>query len=515
MHFLVVPRSTGFTVPSSLPALVLRRDLWDDFGFETMFDAYLYPSRTEASIDLGSVKIIKRGQQGGATEMPDSFIQLDDSYCSLGQAFSYYEALHGLPGELRDSILFGLRDIAIDPSLRESFANEPAMAASLLRYGNAELALRDATALFGGAMAPRDSALAFTFRTSVGGEPFPIHFGFADRHPLPGRINVVVGYNGCGKTQLLANLANTAHADLTDRADESFIRRYGEFPEGASAPRFSSVIAISYSAFDTFDLPGKNRQEEDRLQSSGEVSGYTYCGLRRYDRSLSPDAPRTGSLKGAEEIQGDIMSALVRASTPERKQRLAAALSPLSREPSFKRVELSDTFAFDSDSWRDSFSGLSTGHKLVLNIVVQLVAHLEPGSLVLIDEPESHLHPPLLAALLKSINISLDQFNSYAVMATHSPVLLQEVPRRYVRVLQRFGDLTLVATPEIETFAENVGLLTRHVFNLDSSATDYHSTLRSMQESLHLDEIMELFDGEMSAQSISYLASISRDRPAR
>ncbi|MFF8447923.1 AAA family ATPase [Streptomyces leeuwenhoekii] len=515
MHFLVVPRSAGFTVPSSLPALVLRRDLWDDFGFETMFDAYLYPSHTEASIDLGSVKIIKRGQRGGPTEIPEHFVQLDDSYCSLGQAFSYYEALHALPDELRDSILFGLRDIAIDPSRRESFADEPAMAASLLRYGNAELALRDATALFGGSIAPRDSAFAFTFRTSVGGDPFSIHFGFADRHPLPGRINVVVGYNGCGKTQLLANLANTAHADLTDRADESFIRRYGEFHEGADAPRFSSVIAISYSAFDTFDLPGKNQQEEGRLESSGEVSGYTYCGLRRYDRSLGPDAPRTGSLKGAEEIQGDIISALVRASTPERKPRLAAALSPLSREPSFKRVELSDTLAFDRGSWRDSFSGLSTGHKLVLNIVVQLVAHLEPGSLVLIDEPESHLHPPLLAALLKSINISLDQFNSYAVMATHSPVLLQEVPRRYVRVLQRFGDLTLVATPEIETFAENVGLLTRHVFNLDSSATDYHSTLRSMQESLHLDEIMELFDGEMSAQSISYLASISRDRPGR
>ena len=122
MHFLVVPRSAGFTVPVSLPALVLRRDLWDDFGFKTMFDAYLYPSQTEASIDLGSVKIIKRGQSGGPTEIPESFVQLDESYCSLGQAFSYYEALHGLPEELRDSVLFGLRDIAIDPSLRESFA---------------------------------------------------------------------------------------------------------------------------------------------------------------------------------------------------------------------------------------------------------------------------------------------------------------------------------------------------------------------------------------------------------
>ncbi|OLZ69099.1 hypothetical protein AVW11_10890 [Streptomyces amritsarensis] len=480
-----------------------------------MFDAHLYPSRTEASVDLGSVKIIKRGQRSGATDIPESFVRLDESYCSLGQAFSYYEALHGLPRELRDSILSGLRDIAFDPSLRESFADEPAMAASLLRYGNAELALRDATALFGGATAPRDSALAFTFRTSVGGETFSVRFGFEDRPPLPGRINVVVGYNGCGKTQLLANLANTAHADLTDRADERFIRQYGEFPEEAGTPRFSSVIAVSYSAFDTFDLPGKNRREEDRLESSGEVFGYTYCGLRRYDHTIDSDSPRAGSLKGAEEIQDDVISALARASTPERKQRLVAALSPLSREPSFKRVELSDAFAFDSDSWRDSFAGLSTGHKLVLNIVVQLVAHLEPGSLVLIDEPESHLHPPLLAALLKSISISLEQFDSYAVMATHSPVLLQEVPRRYVKVLQRFGDLTFVATPEIETFAENVGLLTRHVFSLDSSATDYHSTLRSMHENLHLDEILELFDGEMSAQSISYLTSISRDRPGR
>jgi len=480
-----------------------------------MFDAFLYPSRTEPSIDLGAVKIIKRGQRSGATEIPENFVQLDDNYCSLGQAYSYYEAVHGLPRELRDSILIGLRDIAVDPSLRESFADEPAMAASLLRYGNAELALRDATALLGGAPSPRDSALTFTFRTSVGGENFSIGFGFADRPPLPGRINIVVGYNGCGKTQLLANLANLAHADLTDRADEGFVRKYGEFAEGANAPRFSSVIAISYSAFDTFDLPGKTRQEEDRLKLSGEVSGYTYCGLRRYDLRNNSGTPRAGSLKGAKEIQGDIMSALVRATTPERKQKLEAALSPLSREPSFRRVELSDTFAFDSDSWQDSFSYLSTGHKLVLNIVVQLVAHLEPGSLVLIDEPESHLHPPLLAALLKSINISLDQFDSYAVMATHSPVLLQEVPRRYVRILQRFGNLTLVAIPEIETFAENVGLLTRHVFNLDSSATDYHSTLRSMQESFSLDEIMELFDGEMSAQSISYLTSLRRGRPER
>lgn len=513
MHFVVVPYRKAFTVPSHLPALVLQRDLWDDFGFKTMFNAYLYISRTEASIDLGPVKIAKVGQLSGITEIPDSFDRLDDSYFSLGQAFSYYEAVHGLSEELRDGILLGLRDIAADATRRESFANEPAMSSSLLRYGNAELALRDAITLLRGLTTQKNRSLTFDFETSVGGDPFSINFAFEDRDPLPGRINVIVGYNGCGKTQLLANLANTAHADFADRADNKFIQNYGRFHEADVTLRFSSVIAISYSAFDTFDLPGKNRQEEDRLDSSGDVSGYTYCGLRRYNRSDSSEASYSRSLKGAEEIEHDIILALARANTSERKQRLIAALSPLTREPSFKRVELSNAFAFDSDSWRHSFSSLSTGHKLVLNIVVQLIAHLEPGSLVLIDEPESHLHPPLLAALLKSINISLNQFDSYAVMATHSPVLLQEVPKRYVRILQRFGNLTQVSMPEIETFAENVGLLTRHVFSLDSSSTDYHSTLRTMQENLSLDEIMDLFDGEMSAQSISYLMSIHRDRP--
>jgi energy-coupling factor transporter ATP-binding protein EcfA2 len=510
VHFVVVPRGRSFRISSRLPVVVLRRDIWDDFGFKTMFDAHLYLAEREASIELGPVKIMKMGQTSGATEIEGKFNQLDESYCSLGQAFSYYETLQRIPREVREDILVGLRDIAADTSIRESFADQPAMTASLLRFGNAELALRDAISLFEGVGHVRGNALVFELQTSVGGGSFVIPFSFVDRHPLPGRINVIIGYNGCGKTQLIANLANVAHADLTTRRQGEFIRRYGSFSRGGQ-PRFSSVVAISYSAFDTFDLPGKNQQEKNRLAKTGEVSGYVYCGLRRHEGSLTEQSAPATSLKGIDELNGEILSALRRSRSGERVPRLIKALSPLREEPSFRRLQLSDSFTISDDEWERTFGGLSTGHKLVLNIVVQLVAHLEPGSLVLIDEPESHLHPPLLAALLKSISIVLEEFDSYAIMATHSPVLLQEVPRRYVRVLQRFGKLTQISSPEIETFGENVGLLTRHVFNLDSSATDYHSTLRAMSESFTPDEISELFDGELSTQSRSYLASIRRD----
>jgi predicted ATPase len=139
---------------------------------------------------------------------------------------------------------------------------------------------------------------------------------------------------------------------------------------------------------------------------------------------------------------------------------------------------------------------------------------LERGAIVLIDEPELHLHPPLLAAMLRSIGISLDRHESFAVVATHSPVVLQEVPRKSVKVLRRDFRSVVIEAPEIETFAENVGLLTRYVFNLDSSRTDYQGVLRRLAQDHTIDEIDALFDGSMSSQARSLVFSYQRATPA-
>ena len=144
---------------------------------------------------------------------------------------------------------------------------------------------------------------------------------------------------------------------------------------------------------------------------------------------------------------------------------------------------------------------MSTGHKISVNIVVQLVSVLQQRSLVLIDEPESHLHPPLLAALMRGISIALEARRSYAVIATHSPVVLQEIAGRYAHVLRRHGTRNSIETPEIETFGENVGLLTRHVFNLDNSSSDYVGVLRGLASQGTLDEIETLFANGLSSQA--------------
>jgi predicted ATP-dependent endonuclease of OLD family len=84
---------------------------------------------------------------------------------------------------------------------------------------------------------------------------------------------------------------------------------------------------------------------------------------------------------------------------------------------------------------RELFGALSTGHKIVLLTITRLVETVDERSIVLFDEPEAHLHPPLLSALIRALSELLISRNGVAIVATHSPVVLQEVPRTCVSIL--------------------------------------------------------------------------------
>ena len=495
MRFFVSVSREPPANPPPYPFAVLAPDNWDDYTFKTLFHPVIYLSASE-QVDLRHVKILQLGQESGPTPIQDSFVQLDASYCSLGLELAYYESLLTLREEVRREYLSGLRDAAADSSIRERFQNEPGFGTSLLREGAAERALNDAPALLRGEH-DSDDRLSFTFSTQLGVNEFGMDFRFRQVDGLPGRISTIIGYNGAGKTQLLGKLAMVARADLNARRDASLRSESGHLEPNAL--RFGWVVAVSYSAFDTFELPPHSPSDTDRQ------FGYTYCGLRRYG-----DAQDASGLKTPEEIADDLAQALTRIDTPKRRQTLQDALQPLREEPSFTQAEYELDLLGNADTWRSEFARLSTGHKISVNIVVQLVGHLQQGSLVLIDEPESHLHPPLLAALIKGIGTALDANGSYAVIATHSPVVLQEIPGIYAHVLRRHGSHSSVEEPSIETFGENVGLLTRHVFNLDNSHSDYEGILLDLAQRHSLEAIESMFEHGLSSQARSVVMQAQR-----
>ncbi|GJD40342.1 hypothetical protein OICFNHDK_2811 [Methylobacterium bullatum] len=287
------------------------------------------------------------------------------------------------------------------------------------------------------------------------------------------------------------------------------------------------VITISYSAFDSFVVPGldaKDISQTTQDLASGD-GRFVFCGLRDLvaearadvekdeleksedEKEVQVERRTSTRLKPVEQLAGEFAALVSRIRTEGRVELLEAALEPLFADPSFS--ELRDQISRltgTSKGARAVFLSWSTGHKIALHVVASLVAHARPRSLVLFDEPEAHLHPPLMAALMHSVRVVLTELNALCIAATHSPVLLQETLSRHVRRVHRIGGLIEVTTPKLETFGENVGILTYDAFGLTAASTDYHKVLDLLVSgSDSLDDIEALFQPGMSAQARAYV----------
>ncbi len=481
----------------------LRHDTWNDYGFLATYHVIVRVSgRTD--VDLGITKIVQRGQENGEPLIPERFPELTDDFCSLGQSFAYYEMLHAMGESVWRPFLHGLRDAVFDPVIHHAFEHEPGFKNSLLRGSGAERALEDAPVLFATQPSvgpPIGTNLAMTFRTTLGGSALTVPLAFNGSSDIPERWLAVIGYNGSGKTRLLANIGMIASTVTSDQDKESR-KKYGYFESPAYS--FGAVIAFSYSAFDTFEIPRFGREErEQKLQR-----GYFYCGLRK------PGKATSNALKTIDELFRDFVAALERARTRDLRARYIAAIKILLDEPSLSPYRaMYELMNEDEAGCRQFFDTLSTGHKLVLNLVTQLIANLQPKSLVIFDEPESHLHPSLLSAMLKAIRFLLDDTDSFCIFATHSPVVLQETPGKQVLILRRNGKKSMVEQPERETFAENVGVLTSDVFNLTASETDFHYVLERLAKEHDVGSIEQMFGRPLGLQARSFIRSRGAGEP--
>lgn len=111
-----------------------------------------------------------------------------------------------------------------------------------------------------------------------------------------------------------------------------------------------------------------------------------------------------------------------------------------------------------------------------------------------------------MAALMHSVRIVLNELNALCVVATHSPVLLQETLSRHVRRIRRTGKSLEIRQPGLETFGENVGVLTYDTFGLTASSTDFHKVLDLLVEGCDsIEEVDALFDPGLSAQARAYV----------
>ena len=197
-----------------------------------------------------------------STVLPNSFMSLPSTFCSLGQSESYYRKLKQLFPNKYQSILDALKDTAWFSEIHYRFENHQGFKRSILREVATDTLLSGVRRKI---ERGEDDSWDFIFKTQV---PYSeqqvdinFEFGNLEDDDNPNRIKALIGTNGSGKTSILKALV------------KSLIRNEGDF--NPSHPVFSKVIAISFSIFDTFiSLRGKS------------VLTYTYCGLHDKENTI-------------------------------------------------------------------------------------------------------------------------------------------------------------------------------------------------------------------------------------
>jgi predicted ATPase len=257
--------------------------------------------------------------------------------------------------------------------------------------------------------------------------------------------------------------------------------------ETAEAGRFANLVTVAFSAFDRF-------APLSAAWIKGDIR-YAYVGLKQEaDENSSRSVFKT-----PDELAGEFSTALQACLDGPRRYRWNRTLEILSTDPGFAEIEFGaddPSGAFDTES----FQRLSSGHKIVLLTAARLVEFVDERTLVLLDEPESHLHPPLLSSFIRALSNLLVLRNGVAIVATHSPVVLQEVPRSCVWVLRRSGDMLTAERPATETFGENVGILTHEVFQLEVTESGFHKMLADAAATMSYEELLEKFGSQIGAE---------------
>ena len=482
---------------------------WDDwFQYETTYLFYI--KKSDEITNVGSIKIgqfsMKKGQR--TPNIPEEFDNLTDDFFSVATDESFYYEINRLENEKREYILTALKDVAFDSDLYSKARETDVFNVSLTRDVLPEVINNKYRRLAQGNT--KLSSYDFSFKIN---DSYVLDFRVnPDKFPAS-NIHAIIGRNGVGKSYLLTEMI------------ESVIQNDGRFQFNTEYNDnfFSYIISINFSSFENKKIFKEN---------SDTSKGYLY-----YHLSNRTTAKESQNYKLYREEDGETIEFIPEgwdavfiesvSSALRKKPKLwRDCIKILYSDPIFSKTgidKLVDKFQESEDIrkfYKETykiFRGLSSGHKIVILTITKLVEMVSEKTLVILDEPELHLHPPLLSSFIRSLSQLLIKANGVAILATHSPIILQEVQRECVYKLSRevSTDFIQAVRPSTETFAEDIGSLTFDIFELETIESGFYTLIdQIVRENLSFEESLQRFDRKMGTLGYRLLLSeiLKRDK---
>lgn len=364
--------------------------------------------------------------------------------------------------------------------------------------------------------------------------PYTVDLTFGD-HPLrEGRMFVLAGKNGTGKTRLLRAIIDGV------RSNAPWAELRGDGPEAkfTPPPRFSKLVVISSVATDQYprsippwagldyryySMIGRRDDQEDEL-----TMALIDCLREDYEDETFDEEGRMKLLREMIEPLDIHDNIYVRLRDGDSYTDLRDRLFELGASNYAKLfAKGGEQQKLRLYSWIDPGASpeiivdgkhrqLSSGELALLRFAAQATAAAERGTLFLFDEPETHLHPNFISRFMAMLGRLLDDTGSAAIIATHSAYIVREVPSRSVRVLSIDDDGAHATEPRMQTFGANIDTISQFVFGDTLPDHLYLKTLRAwiarQPEGLTVTKMIEELSDELNSETLSYLAQLIRDR---
>lgn len=422
--------------------------------------------RPDGPLDLESSSLAAWASDHKQLQTADEFAEkLGDFVLSLSGRDAYREVASELAGAAQ-RLLAKAHDIAVlnayNPNSKcLTRARAYATFRSILLKGDEELFAFVAIRSILNLLASRSqltnvASIEADVPVAVGLE-LPVSFNFRESLNSLNPINVIIGSNGQGKTRLLLGLARAARDGILSMHDEV----------GTDLPQSGSlnIVAFTYEATHWAPLKKRGVEVESMGIDSASWRRVTWLIHQIASTEDGQDNLRQIELILAQFIPTNELFLPLIAREANGVSRISLReFIDLLNSSLLAGVDLTKAPIMQSPT-KGAYS-LSSGEKSLLSFCLSTFLLTRGGSLILIDEPENHLHPAFISLLMRTLVSTLVATESRAVVVTHSPFVVREVDRSAVLILKRNAeDFPELYRPSLQTLGGDVSMIVDHVFH--------------------------------------------------
>lgn len=456
---------------------------WNDYGFYTHYNL-MFRRDDMNYIDIGRVLIIdtkkareeEESEESYRNNLDQTFESLPETYISVGLNKIYYKNINKLskdyPG-LKQAIRHQLNDI-VSNNTSELYRNDGFYQLSFTRHSTHYMIKNVFPRLLETGNEKKHYKLSLSYPWANG----TLEINTELEEILSNNVYALIGNNGAGKTKLLNDTVRKLHSkDFDWEDDEQNINKILYLTISIfdnHAMRLEDVIEeVEYIGITDIKKANKLKNDEDLLK---EIYKY-------FEKIVTDQIKESDFTEYIKNYSEDFYQYIINTF-----MEMYEDVIELAKQDIKKGIQ-EQTFY---ENHKDSFVEFSSGQKNMFFMIVTLLAMVEEDMFAVIDEPELYLHPPYIMTYINFLNYLFDRRNAIALIATHSPIIIQQIPTECVYRIARdsVSEYTELSKIDFPCYGENISLITDRIFNISRRQSGFYKDILNLNQEQLL-EVLE------------------------